>query len=54
MLQVKKAVIGSDLVILTLGTGQGVEREGDDRRKLGLPGHQGSMLKAVLNYGKKS
>lgn len=39
----------SDLIILSLGTGQDVEGEGNDRASMDLPGHQSQLLEDVLN-----
>ncbi|ELU13850.1 hypothetical protein CAPTEDRAFT_222124 [Capitella teleta] len=42
------AVRHSDLVIIALGTGQAVEKEGKDRRDAELPGHQLQLLKDAV------
>ena len=39
----------SDLIILSLGTGQDVEGEGNDRASMDLPGHQSQLLEDVLS-----
>jgi len=38
-----------DLIILTLGTGQDIEREGNDCASMNLPNHQTELLQHVLN-----
>ena len=38
-----------DLIILSLGTGQAVEREGNDRTTMNLPNKQSQLLEDVLN-----
>ncbi|XP_022105195.1 probable beta-D-xylosidase 2 [Acanthaster planci] len=44
------AVTGADLVIVCLGTGTKVEREGLDRRTMSLPGHQLQLLQNAVKY----
>ena len=48
---VVNAVTSSDLVVICLGTGQDVEREGHDRATLDLPGNQLDLLKDAVATG---
>jgi beta-glucosidase len=51
----KKAVEAadkSDVVIMALGESAGMSGEGDSRSKLGLPGNQQDLVKAVMKTGK--
>ncbi|KAK7107948.1 uncharacterized protein [Littorina saxatilis] len=48
---VKNAVTNTQLNIVTLGTGQAVEAEGNDRTSIDLPGHQAQLLMDVIKYG---
>ena len=41
----------ADLVVVCLGTGQDVEREGHDRSTLDLPGNQLDLLKDAVATG---
>lgn len=45
---IQQSVPGSDLVIVTLGTGTAIEAESTDRTSLSLPGKQLDMLKTVV------
>ncbi|XP_078484889.1 uncharacterized protein LOC144742426 [Ciona intestinalis] len=47
---VKEVVTGSDIVLVTLGTGTGIEAEGRDRLSMELPGKQLDMVKDVVKY----
>ncbi|XP_039271814.2 uncharacterized protein LOC120346201 [Styela clava] len=51
---IKTKIPGSDVVIVTLGTGVGVEAEGIDRTGISLPGEQLNLLKSVVQYAGKS
>ena len=48
---VVNAVASADLVVVCLGTGQDVEREGHDRSTLDLPGNQLDLLKDAVATG---
>uniref|UniRef100_H2YAA5 Glycoside hydrolase family 3 C-terminal domain-containing protein n=1 Tax=Ciona savignyi TaxID=51511 RepID=H2YAA5_CIOSA len=48
--QVKEVVTGSEIVLVTLGTGVGIEAEGRDRSSMDLPGKQLEMLKDVVKF----
>ncbi|XP_030074114.1 uncharacterized protein LOC115479922 isoform X2 [Microcaecilia unicolor] len=45
--EVKTVVQSADIIVVCLGTG--LEAEGNDRRNLSLPGHQGDLLKDVVS-----
>nr|XP_026690371.1 uncharacterized protein LOC100182860 isoform X5 [Ciona intestinalis] len=47
---VKEVVTGSDIVLVTLGTGRGVEAESNDRRDINLPGKQLQLIQDVVKY----
>ncbi|XP_026690372.2 uncharacterized protein LOC100182860 [Ciona intestinalis] len=47
---VKEVVTGSDIVLVTLGTGLGVEAESNDRRDINLPGKQLQLIQDVVKY----
>ncbi|XP_064596521.1 uncharacterized protein LOC135463130 [Liolophura sinensis] len=47
---VEKAVYGSNIVFVCLGTGQSIEREGHDRMNVNLPGSQLQLLQDVVKY----
>ncbi|KAK7108534.1 uncharacterized protein [Littorina saxatilis] len=46
---VLKAISGTDINFVVLGTGQAVEREGHDRADTELPGQQKALLQDVIN-----
>ena len=48
----QKAITGSDLVVVCLGTGTPVEEEGRDRSTIDLPGQQLLLLKDAVASGK--
>ena len=48
---VEKAVSGSELVIVCLGTSKKEEKEANDRTSLNLPGKQLDLLKHVVKHG---
>lgn len=47
----ERAVRGSQLIIVCLGTGQAVESEGNDRADLDLPGKQLQLLQDAAYFG---
>jgi len=48
---VKSAVKDSDFVIVALGTGLAIEKEGHDRSNILLPGKQEQLLKDAVATG---
>ncbi|KAK7108535.1 hypothetical protein V1264_016267 [Littorina saxatilis] len=44
-----KAISGTDINFVVLGTGQAIEREGNDRPDTELPGQQKTLLQDVIN-----
>jgi beta-glucosidase len=48
--EVSGAVMGADLVVVTLGTGNDVESEGNDRMDIDLPGSQLQLLQDAVYY----
>ncbi|PIK62177.1 putative beta-D-xylosidase 1 [Apostichopus japonicus] len=48
--QIAMAVTGADFVVVCLGTGVGVETEGQDRKKISLPGKQLQLLKDAVMF----
>ncbi|XP_035825801.1 beta-xylosidase/alpha-L-arabinofuranosidase 1 [Aplysia californica] len=49
---IKKAVQGSEVVVVALGTGSDLESEGNDRSNISLPGQQLALLQAAVKYAK--
>jgi beta-glucosidase len=47
---IRGAVTGADLVVVTLGTGPDVESEGNDRADIDLPGNQLQLLQDAVYY----
>lgn len=48
---ISRAVTGSQLVVVCLGTGPAVEQEDNDRSTLDLPGHQLQLLQDAVAAG---
>lgn len=49
--EIKNAVQGTQLIIVCLGTGKEIEKEGNDRKDLNLPGKQLQLLQDAVKYG---
>ncbi|OWF39181.1 probable beta-D-xylosidase 5 [Mizuhopecten yessoensis] len=48
--QVKTAVANTEVVFVCLGTGQELEKEGNDRISMDLPGHQLQLMKDAVRF----